>query len=154
VGVALAVEGVLELLVRSIERAVVPVEAAAAFGGAHEERHKDAAVERSRLVGRVALVCAREDPRGGFALEIGDRLAHIVALEKPLGVRLDEAAYERAILVERRAAVRPVLLEGERQVRAVERRERPQAEPAQRVVEMRGAHKLPSPPSAARLLYG
>ena len=99
VRVAVAEERILELLVRAVERAVVPVEAAAAFRGADEQRHEDAAVERARLVGRVALVCAREDSRGGLALQIVDCLAHVVAREEAVGMRLDEAAHERAVLV-------------------------------------------------------
>jgi len=70
----------------------------------------------------------------------GDGLADVVAREEPVGVRLDEAAHERAVLVQRRAAVRPVLLEGEREVGAVEGRERAEAETAKRVVEVRRTH--------------
>ena len=40
VGVAVAVERRLELGVRLLEGVVVPVEAAAALGGAHEQRHE------------------------------------------------------------------------------------------------------------------
>ena len=134
---SLAVERFLELLVCAVERAVVPVEAAAAFRGADEQRHEDTAVERAGLIGRVALMRTREDSGGRLALQIGNRLTHVVSLEETVGVRLDEAAHKRAVLVERRAAVRPVLLEREREVRAVERRERAEAEPAQRVMEKR-----------------
>ena len=63
-------------------------------------------------------MCAREDPRRGLALQIGDRLAHVVAREEPVDARLDEAAHERAVLVERRPSVRAVLLEREGQVGA------------------------------------
>jgi hypothetical protein len=153
--VPFAVEGLLQLLVGAIERAVVPVEAAAPFGGTNEERHEHAAVERASLVGRQAFVCAREDLRGRLALQVGDGLAHIVALEEAVGMRFDEATYERAVLIERRPSVRPVFLEREREVGAVEGRERAEAETAERVVEMRRTHcNSPSTPSAPSLLFG
>ena len=85
-------------------------------------------------------MCAREDARGRLALQVRDGFAHVVARVEPVGVGLDEAAHERAVLVERRATVVAVLLERERQIGAVERRERTEAEAAQRVVEMRRAH--------------
>ena len=80
VRVAFAEERLLELRVGAVEGRVVPVEAAAALGGADEQRHEHAAVERAALVGRHALVGAREDARGRLALEVGDGGAHVVAL--------------------------------------------------------------------------
>ena len=137
---AVAVQHALELLVRTVVRRIVPVEAAATLGGTHEQRDQHAAIERATLVRCVALVCAREDARRGLALQIRDCFAHVVARVEPVGMRLDEAAHERPVLVQRRTAVVAVLLERERQVGAVERREGSKAEPAQRVVEMRRAH--------------
>src|SRR5581483_9118568 len=66
-------------------------------------------------------------------------------LEEPVGARLDEAAHERAVLVERRLPVRRVLLERERELAAAveladEDGEGAEAEAAERVVEMRRAH--------------
>src|SRR5207248_11429911 len=90
VGVTLAIERLLELFVRTVEGAVVPVEAAAAFRGADEQRHQDAAVEGAGLVGSVALVRAREDSGCRLTLQVGDGLAHVVPLEETVGVCLDE----------------------------------------------------------------
>ena len=61
---------------------------------------------------------AREDPRRLFTQEVVDRGEDVLALEQPLRARIDEAAHERPVLVERRPAVGPVLLERERQVHA------------------------------------
>ena len=58
----------------------------------------------------------REDPRRRLAQQVGDGVLDVDPLEQPLGARLDEAAHERAVLVERRPAVRAVLLEGEGEV--------------------------------------
>ena len=136
---SVAEERLLELGIGTIEGLVVPVEAAATFGGAHEQRHEHAAIERTRLVGRDTFVCAREDPRRRLALQVVHRRAHVVARVETVDARFDEAADERAVLVERRAAVRAVLLEGEREVGArveiaVEGGEGAEAESAQRVV--------------------
>ena len=135
----------LELLVRPREGGVVPVEAAAALRGADEERHEHAAVDGAALVPYLSLVGVGEDPRGGLSDQLGDGVLDVDAREEPLGPRLDEDAHERAVLVQRRAAVRPVLLEGERQIRPVlevarEDGEGAEAETAKGVVEMRRAH--------------
>ena len=140
-----AVERLLELRVRAVERAVVPVEAAAAFGGTHEERHEHRTVERAGFVA-ARVVCSRKDPCGRLTLQVGDGLAHIVAREEPFGARFHEAAHERAVFVQRRPPVRPMFLEREREVGAqveilVERGERTEAKTAQRVVEMGSAHR-------------
>ena len=86
-----------------------------------------------------------EDPCRRLAQQIGDGVLHVDPREQPLGARLDEAAHERAVLVERRPAVRAVLLEGEREIDAVvelarEHGERAEAEAAESVVEVRRAH--------------
>src|SRR6185437_15584275 len=60
---------------------------------------------------------------------------------QPVGVRLDEAAHERPVLVQGRTPVRTVLLERKRKVDAVPGGERAEAEPAQRVVEVRRKHR-------------
>ena len=145
VRVALAVERALELFVRTRKGAVVPVEAAAALGGAHQERHEHAAVDRPPLVSHVSLVRMREDPRRRLAQQVGDGVLDVDPREEPLSPRLDEAAHERPVLVERRPAVRAVLLEGEREVHAVlelscEDGEGAEAEPAEGVVEVRRPH--------------
>ena len=142
---AVAVERYLELLVRTRERGVVPVEAAAALGGADEERHEHAAVDRAALVPYLALVRVREDPRRRLAQQVGDGILDVDPREEPLGPRFDEAAHERAVLVQRRPAVRAVLLESEGKIGPVleiarEHGERAEAEAAKGVVEMRRAH--------------
>ena len=149
---ALAVERALELLVRAREGGVVPVEAAAALGRAHEERHEHAAVDGAPLVPHLSLVRVGEDPRRRLAQQVGDRVLDVDPREEPLGPRLDEAAHERPVLVERRPAVRAVLLEREGEVDAVleiprEDGEGAEAEAAERVVEVRRAH--PSSPTTA-----
>ena len=145
VRMALAVERAFELLVGAREGGVVPVEAAAALGGAHEKRHEHAAVDRAGLVSHVSLMSVGKDPRRRLAQQVGDGVLHVDPREEPLGPRLDEAAHERAVLVERRSAVRAVLLEGEREVDAVlelarEDGEGAEAEATERVVEVRRAH--------------
>ena len=142
---ALAVERALELLVGAREGGVVPVEAAAALGRAHEERHEHAAVDGAPFVAHVSLVGMGEDPGGGLAQQVGDRVLDVDPGEEPLGPRLDEAAHERPVLVERRPAVRAVLLEREGEVDAVleiprEDGEGAETEAAERVMEVRSAH--------------
>ena len=141
----LAVERALELLVGAREGGVVPVEAATALGGAYEERHEHAAIDGAPLVPGVSLVRVGEDPRRRLAQQIGDGVLDVDPREEPLGPRLDEAAHERAVLVERRPTVRAVLLERERQVDAVlelarEDGEGAETEAPERVVEVRRAH--------------
>jgi hypothetical protein len=139
VRVAFAVEGCLELLVGARERAVIPVESAATLGGADEERDEDAAIDGATFVSDVSFVRAGEDSRSRFAQQIRDGVLDIDACEQSLRARLDEAAHERAVLVERRATVGAVLLEREREVDAVlevprEDREGAEAEAAECVV--------------------
>ena len=93
----------------------------------------------------VSFVRVGEDPRRRLAQQVGDGVLDVDPREEPLGARLDEAAHERAVLVERRPAVRAVLLEREREVGAVlelarEDGEGAEAEAAERVVEVRRAH--------------
>src|SRR5439155_20323030 len=84
----------------------------------------------------------------------------VIPRVQPFRARLDEAAHERPILVERRPPVGAVLLEREREVDAgvevaVERGERAEAEPAQRVVEKGRTHRNSLlTPSAPLLLFG
>jgi len=96
----------------------------------------------ARLVVRHAFVCAREDARRRLTLEVVDGGANVVPCIETVDTRLDEAADERAVLIERWASVRPVLLEGEGEISprieiAMERGEGAEAKSAQRVVEVR-----------------
>ena len=70
--VTLAEERALELDVRAVERCIVPVEAAARLGRAHQERQQNAAEEGFVLVGAWSRMCAREDRRGGLTPELVD----------------------------------------------------------------------------------
>ena len=71
--VALAEERSLELGVRAFVRAVVPVEAAAHLGRAHQQRQQHAAEERFVLVRSRAGVRAREDRGRRLATELVHR---------------------------------------------------------------------------------
>ena len=87
----------------------------------------------------------REDARRRLAQQIGHGVLDVDPREEPLRACLDEPAHERPVLVERRPAVRAVLLEGEREIGAVlevagEDGEGTEAEAAERVVEVRRAH--------------
>ena len=154
----------LEVGVRAVEGGVVPVEAAAGLGRGDEERHDDAAVQRTILVraagsGSGSRVRAREDRRGRLARELlqGDR--RVLPARKPRRARLDEPAHERPVLVERRPAAAAVLLEREGDVGTAlhllrEPAKRAEAEAAEGVVEARRAERHarhygaggPSPP--------
>ena len=153
---AVAEDGRLELLVRLLEDVVVPVEAAAALGDLDEEWDEDAAVDRVVLVG-AGVVRRGEDPCRGLALEVGDRVGDVEPLVQPIGARFDEAAHERAVLVERRLSGGAVLFEGERERAAAveladERGERAEAKPLERVVEDWGAHRNELPTTRAGCL--
>src|SRR5262249_38516762 len=96
--------------------------------------------------GRCTRVRTGEDRRGRLALQLLDREARIVAPRKPVRPRLDERTHERPVLVQRRPVERRVLLERERQLRAVvevreQDSERAEAERAERAVEVRGADR-------------
>ena len=102
-----SVERSLELLVGARERGVVPVEAAAAFRSADEQRDEHAAVDRAALVSGFSLMGVGEDPRSRLAQQIADGVLDVGPLEEPLGTRLDEATDERAVLVECRPVDEP-----------------------------------------------
>ena len=116
--VTLAEERALELDVRAVERCVVPVEAAARLGGAHQQRQQNAAEEGLVLVGARAGMCAREDRRRGLAPELVDGELCVGTSSQRVRVRLDERLDERSVLVERGPVVGAVLLEGEREIGA------------------------------------
>ena len=148
---AAAEERPLELGVRVVERAVVPVEAAAPLGRAHEERQQDCADERI-LGRRRSLTCvrAREDLRRRLARELLGGQARVLAPGEAVDARLHELADERAVLVERGPALGGVLLEREGQLHpvgelALEHGEGAEAEAAQGVVEVGRAHGHAAP---------
>ena len=135
----------LELGVRALVRAVVPVEAAAHLGGAHQQRQQHAAEERFVLVGARAGVRTREDRGRGLAAELVHRKLRVGSSPQRVRARFDERFDERPVLVERRPVVGAVLLEGERQVGAAlqlleQRAERAEAESPETVEELRSAH--------------
>src|SRR5262249_25531914 len=151
------VERSLELVVRPGERAVVPVEAAAALRGAHEERHKDAAIDRAAFVPDLALAGVGEDARSRLLQEVCDGVLNVDPRKESRGRRLDETAHERPVFVERRSAVRAMLLEGERELYPVlelarEDGEGAEAEAAERVVKVWRAHAEVRTTTAARCL--
>ena len=137
---SLAEERAFELDVRGVERAVVPVEAAAPFGGRDQQRQDDGAEERVVLGRAPAGVRAREDPRRRLAAELLEREPRVFAPRERRRARLDERPHERAVLVQRRTPERLVLLERERHVLVDEQPERSEREPAQRAIEVRSAH--------------
>ena len=102
---AFAEERSLDFVVRPRVRGVVPVEASAAFRGPHEQGHEDAAIHGAGLVPDLALGGVGEDPCRRLAQEVAHGVLDVDAREEPLGARLDEAAHEGAVLVERRPAV-------------------------------------------------
>ena len=118
VRVPLAEERRLELGVRAVERLVVPVEAAARFGGGHQQRQDDRAEERVLFIRALTGVRAGEDPRGRLAAQVVHGQSRVLADRERGGARLEEGADERAVLVERGPSERRVLLEGEREVGA------------------------------------
>jgi hypothetical protein len=86
-------------------------------------------------------VGAREDPSGRLAPQVLDGVACILPSLQLGRVRLQESAHERAVLVQRRAPERRVLLEGERQLRVDEEPERAETEGAKGTVEMGSAYR-------------
>src|SRR2546423_1533957 len=117
----------LELRVRSVEGGVVPVEASARLGGRDEEGDDDAPVQRLGPLGPArtraragpgSRVRPREDLRRRLACELLERDHRILALRQTRRPRLDEAADERPVLVERRPAAPPALLAREGGTRA------------------------------------
>ena len=141
----LAEERALELDVRAVERCIVPVEAAARLGRAHQERQQNAAEEGFVLVGARPRMCTREDRRCGLAPELVDGELCIRTSSQRVCVRLDERLDERSVLVERRPVVGAVLLEGEREIGAAfqllqKRTERAESKGPQGLVKLRSAH--------------
>src|SRR5581483_11517248 len=104
VRVAVAEEPLLHVVERTVERGVVPVEAAATLCRADAERDEDAAI-------RIDV-----HARGRLAGEIAQRLLHVLAHTQAFGLAFDERTHERPVLVERRR----MLLERERELLAVE----------------------------------
>ena len=141
----LAEERGLELGVRALVRAVVPVEAAAHLGGAHQQRQQHAAEEGFVLVGARAGVRAREDRGRGLAAELVHCKLRVGSSPERVRARLDERFDEGPVLVERRPVVGAVLLESERQVGAAlqlleQRTERAEAKSPETVEQLRSAH--------------
>ena len=139
---ALAEERPLQLGVRALERIVVPVEPAARLGGRHEQPEQHRAEQRI-VLGR-ARPCVRtgEDRRGGLAPQLLEREQRVLAAAEPRLALLDEAAHERAILVQRGPVALDVLLERERKRLAVvdlahQKGERAEHEAPERMVEVR-----------------
>jgi hypothetical protein len=141
---ALAEERPLQLGVSALERIVVPVEATTSLGGRHEQPEQDRAEERIVLARIRPCVRPGEDRRRGLALKLLERDQRVLAAAQPPLARLDEAAYERAIFVQRRPVALDVLFERERKWLAVvhlahQEGERAEDEAPERVVEMRRA---------------
>lgn len=132
-------QGFLEAGIRMVERIVMPVESAAGLSNPYEQVEADGSVER--LAPAPPRVGMREHRCGGLALKFSEREVRVRRLPQKRGVLLDEPPHERAVLVERRAALSPVLLEEERE-RALlrlkfpgEPRECSEREPAECCVE-------------------
>ena len=159
IAVRAAEERALELRIRRLEGAVVPVEAPARLGRAHEQRQEHAAEERLVLVGAGPRVGAREDRRRRLTPQLRNCDQRVVAAGKRRCARLDVAAHERLVLVQGRPARRRVRLEGERQLVAAldlagQVAEGSEAETVERAVEAGRAHRgplsyAPRPPSPA-----
>jgi hypothetical protein len=123
---ATAEQRLLELLVRPVERSVVPVEAAARLRDAEQQREQHA-LERF----------VAEESRGGLRAHVLHRELCVLPVLELARPRFDEVANERTVLVQGRAPTRSVLLERERQLRVLRREhvERAEAEAAKRAVE-------------------
>ena len=88
---------------------------------------------------------AREDRRRRLAPQLLERDRRVFPLRELRAAGVDVRADERAVLVERWPAARAVLLEGERDLRALldllrEEAERTQAEGPEHAVERRRSH--------------
>ena len=142
---ALAEKRRFESRVRPLEGLVVPVETAARLGGQDEQAEQHGS-EECVVLGRARpCVGLREDRRRRLARELLERETGVLPPAQEGLAVLDEAADERAQLVERRPAALEVLLEGERKVRALleltaEHDERAEDETAEERVEMGSAH--------------
>jgi hypothetical protein len=101
--------------------------------------------EGCTFVRNGSRVRAREDLRGRLTPQLGDREPRVLPSRQRRGPLLDEAAHQRPVLVQRGPTGRVVLLEGERQLRAlvelaVQLLESPEAETPERMLEMRRAN--------------
>ena len=94
-----AEQRLLQLAVDTVERAVLPVEAAAGLGGTDERRQENGAVEGAGLGGVLAGVAAGEDRGGGLAVQLVEREPGVLELREDVGARLDVVAQERPVLV-------------------------------------------------------
>src|SRR5712691_666236 len=110
---SLTEQGGLEFRIRTGERTVIPVEAAAELATAGQERQQHAREERFMLVCARTGMRAREDRSCRFPLELLDRQHGVGPAAQHMRARLDERLHEGSILVEHRPVVRAVLLEGE-----------------------------------------
>ena len=143
---ALAEQRVLQLRVAALECLVVPVEAPARLGDAHEKIDEDRAKQRVVLGRLAAGVRARIDRGGALAVQLLERNRRVVTPAETAGAGLDEVAHERPVLVEGGPVTPAVLLEreGQRLAGVVELAEqvceRAQGERAERVVELRRAN--------------
>ena len=87
-----AVQRLLQVGVDALERRVVPVEAAARLGRAHDHGEQD------RLEEGAVVTAVREDPRRRVAAQLVDRRPGIRQIGEPVGARLDGVADEGAVL--------------------------------------------------------
>src|SRR5581483_8275266 len=143
VGALLAEQRRLQVGVGALERVVVPVEAAARLRRGDEQAEQDRAEERLLVRGLRPGVGAREDARRRLPRQLLEREQRVVAAAQPLRARLDEAAHEGAVFVQRGAVPLRVLLEREGQLLAAllqvaeQVGERAEHEGAEREVEVR-----------------
>src|SRR5215211_4284398 len=135
--VARAEEGALELAVGAIEREVVPVEAAARLRRRDEQRQEHRPEERLVFRSTRPRVGAREDPRRGLAPELLEAEPRVFAAHQHAAARLEEAADEGSVLVQRRPAERDMLLERKRELLVHEEREGAEAEATQGAAQVR-----------------
>ena len=145
VATPLTEERLLELAVRALEGVVVPVEAAARLGGRDEEPEEDGAEERVVLGRTRARVGLREDRGSGLAPQLLEGEQRVLARAQHRFALLDERAHEWSQLVERGPGALDVLLERERQLRALlevppEHDEGAEGEATEERVQMRRAH--------------
>ena len=109
-----------------------------------EQRHQHRADQGSVVASFATRVRPREDRRRGLAAQLLEHAQRIRKGRETPGTRLDVAAYERPVLVERALAA-VVLLEGELKLGAGfdllrQQREACEPEEAQRAVEVRSAY--------------
>ena len=119
----------------------MPVEAAAPLGDGGEKRQEDRAEERVLVRVAEPVVRAREDRGGRLARQVVKSVARVRQSAQRRRMLLDEAAHERAVLVQGRSLPGRVLLERERQLRPAFGRERGKAERAQGLVEVQSSKR-------------